>query len=64
MTDGNDEALYSETLIFRTTRAMLAMIDLYAGAEDRSRSQMLRRLVAEAVTARQLTGEAVGSVGD
>lgn len=47
------EALYSEPVNFRTTRAMLAMVDLYAGQEDRKRAAMLRKLLAEAITARQ-----------
>jgi hypothetical protein len=54
MTDDYTEDLYSEQVTFRTTRAMLAMVDLYASEADRSRGWMLRKLLSNAITAEQM----------
>lgn len=43
----------SEQVNARISPSMLTMIDDYAKDEDRTRSQMIRRLLAEAIAARQ-----------
>lgn len=49
----DSEALYSESVTSRVTRATMAMIDMYAHQEQRKRADMIRKLISEAVTARQ-----------